>query len=255
MIRRRPLERVELVRASPWWGEHRSRYQWAGAFVAGQQVLDVACGTGFGLSILAEAGADAGVGVDLATEAVRASKLAAPAGFNILQADAGKLPCRDGRFSVVTSFETIEHLTAPDACLREIRRVLKDSGRFFVSTPNALISRPIDGVPRNPFHVREYEPNEFRDLLAAHFTDVEILGQSVKPSFGSVPLWSPPSSSIAESLRKGVWTGLDRTVPFVVKDRLSRLRNGRGFYPGEFDFDFKPDGIQSCHVIVGACRK
>jgi SAM-dependent methyltransferase len=249
------MERVELVRASPWWGEHRSRYHWAGAFAAGEQVLDVACGTGFGLPILAEAGANAGVGIDLASEAVQTAKAVAPENFEVLQADAGRLPCRDGSFSVVTSFETIEHLKAPDAFLHEVHRVLEVSGRFFVSTPNALISRPIEGIPRNPFHVREYEPDEFRDLLAAHFADVEVLGQSVKRDFGLCPVWSPPSASTTERIRRGVWTGLDRTVPFPVKNRLSRLRHGRGFYPGEFDFDFTPDGVESCHVIVGSCRK
>jgi len=47
----------------------------------------------------------------------------------------------------------------------------------FVSTPNVLTLAP-PGAERsgNPWHVREYRPEEFRALCAAHFAHVELLG-------------------------------------------------------------------------------
>ncbi len=42
----------------PWVRyQHLERYRWAAKFVAGKRVLDVACGTGYGTALLANAGA------------------------------------------------------------------------------------------------------------------------------------------------------------------------------------------------------
>src|SRR2546425_12140827 len=54
---------------SPWWGVHASRYLFAERFVGGRLVLDIACGTGYGLPIL-RTSARAVVGVDADFEAV-----------------------------------------------------------------------------------------------------------------------------------------------------------------------------------------
>src|SRR5436305_1525474 len=60
-----PVERVEIHPATPWWGEHRCRYRFALPYARGARVLDIACGTGFGAAMLAEAGARSVCGVDL----------------------------------------------------------------------------------------------------------------------------------------------------------------------------------------------
>jgi SAM-dependent methyltransferase len=53
-------------------------------------------------------------------------------------------------------------------------RVLRPGGRFVVATPNRLTYSP--GGLHNAFHVREYDAGELRDLLASHFSEVEITG-------------------------------------------------------------------------------
>jgi hypothetical protein len=47
----------------------------------------------------------------------------------------------------------------------------------YVSTPNVLTLAP-EGAERsdNPWHVREYRPDEFRALCEAHFGSVAVLG-------------------------------------------------------------------------------
>ena len=45
-------ERLGNDPTSELWGEHRSRYRFAAQFVTGKRVLDVACGSGFGLGML-----------------------------------------------------------------------------------------------------------------------------------------------------------------------------------------------------------
>lgn len=50
--------------------------------------------------------------------------------------DAAKLPFPGQTFDVVFSDNVLEHLEAPDLVFREVARVLKTGGRFFVKTPN-----------------------------------------------------------------------------------------------------------------------
>lgn len=59
-------------------------------------------------------------------------------------ADGQALPFRDGTFDFVIATEVIEHVRYPYKLLREIRRVLKPSGRALLSTPNVAI--PVNRV-------------------------------------------------------------------------------------------------------------
>jgi 2-polyprenyl-3-methyl-5-hydroxy-6-metoxy-1,4-benzoquinol methylase len=122
-------------------------YQFAGAFVRGKEVLDVGCGLGHGLRILA-ASARRAEGQDLD------SRLAAP-GVRIgpLTEVAAK------SFDVVVSIDVIEHVDDPSAFLGQLVRVAREG--IFLSTPNWTASRC-----RWPFHLREYTPREFELLLA-----------------------------------------------------------------------------------------
>ncbi len=67
----------------------------------------------------------------------------------------------------MVAFEVIEHLENWREFLAEARRVLAPSGQFIVSTPNRLYyteSRGPSGA--NPFHVHEFDFEEFRAELA-----------------------------------------------------------------------------------------
>jgi hypothetical protein len=50
-------------------------------------------------------------------------------------------------------------------------------GVAYVSTPNVLTLAPA-GAQRsgNPWHVREYRPDEYRELCGRHFAHVDLLG-------------------------------------------------------------------------------
>jgi ubiquinone/menaquinone biosynthesis C-methylase UbiE len=92
--------------------------------------------------------------------------------------DAERLGCRDGFFEVATSIEVIEHLPDPERYLAELRRVLDPDGLLVLSTPNKRISSPTPGSLW-PHHVREFHLHELHDLLAAHFSRVEMWGLSI----------------------------------------------------------------------------
>lgn len=74
-------------------------------------------------------------------------------------------------FDNVVSFQVIEHIEDDMELVREISRVLRPGGKFVVSTPNAPMS-----LTRNPWHVREYNADELRNLLECNFSKVEAYG-------------------------------------------------------------------------------
>jgi 2-polyprenyl-3-methyl-5-hydroxy-6-metoxy-1,4-benzoquinol methylase len=249
------VERLDLTPESPWWGEHRSRYRFAAGWVEGAHVLDIACGTGFGGPILLDEGASQVTGVDIEVAPLLTAKASGREGQVLVQADGAALPFEAETFDVVVSFETLEHVAEAVGLVDELRRVLRPHGKLVLSTPNALHSRPVDGVPRNPFHVREYLPSELLELLSQAFGGVSLLGQRTHPRFPVSPFWELPAHlprDLVGRSRVLSWK-LQNRLPFRFKDSLARRLHGRGFFPGEFDFVFKADDIEKAHVLVAVC--
>jgi len=159
--------------------EHINRYVFATSWVQNKSVLDVACGTGYGVHYLVKKGARRAVGVDISIEAMNYAqdRFGEDRRVSFICADGTKLPCVDNFFDVVISFETIEHIRQYRRFLLECRRVLKENGLFICSTPNRRVFSPHIGKPLNPFHVKEFWPEEFYRLLCRYFVDVTLYGQ------------------------------------------------------------------------------
>ncbi len=153
--------------------EHLVRYRFAATYAPGRRVLDVACGTGYGAAMLADAGAASVCGVDISAEALsHARSHYARETVRWIEADARKLPFPDGDFDLISCFETIEHVAAPAEVLDELRRVLSPGGLLLVSTPNAAVSSG-----ENPFHLHEMTPDAFASELRARFGHVLVAPQ------------------------------------------------------------------------------
>ena len=154
--------------------EHIARYIFASQFIKNKSVLDVACGSGYGVKILLEHGAKNVIGVDNSKETIfHAKKYYGLKNATFVLADALKLPFKNNEFDVVTSFETIEHLKNRDLFIREVKRVLKERGLFILSTPNILV------YPKgNPFHIKEFNPAELQSFLKKYFKNIKILFQN-----------------------------------------------------------------------------
>jgi len=176
------------------WAEHIARYAFASRYAAGRRILDLGCGTGYGIGELAVAGRFA-VGIDPADPAIayaRAHYASPHAGF--LRASADALPFAAGAFDLITAFEVIEHLHHWRDLLRETRRVTHPHGLFLVSTPNRLYyAESRAGHGPNPFHAHEFEFDEFRDALAEFFPRVMIFLQNRIESFAFTPVAPAPA--------------------------------------------------------------
>lgn len=157
---------------STFW-EHVQRYRFAAGHVAGQRVLDIACGEGYGTAALRDAGAANVIGVDLSEQACAHAR--ARYGVDARVGDATAIPLSDGEVDLIVSFETLEHLASPSAFLAECARVLSARGRLIISTPN----RPVycQRTPDNPFHHRELDADEFHQLLTGSFEPIDYYGQ------------------------------------------------------------------------------
>src|SRR6266481_4478082 len=94
-------------------------------------ILDVGCGTGANLELLARYGK--AEGVDVSPEALAFCR---ERGLqNVRQGEAEHLPYADASFDLVTGLDVVEHLDDDAAGLREMRRVLRPGGYAFVFVP------------------------------------------------------------------------------------------------------------------------
>ena len=162
--------------------EHFHRYMFALEFVAGCDVLDIACGEGYGTDLLGCC-AKTVVGVDIAEEVVvHASKKYSSAKVAFRQGRAESIPLEDSTVDVVVSFETIEHHDKHEEMIAEIRRVLRPGGLLLISSPDKRYYSDISNF-KNVFHVKELYKPEFLSLLSKSFSHVSMYGQKIV--FGS----------------------------------------------------------------------
>ncbi|MEO7653864.1 MAG: methyltransferase domain-containing protein [Bryobacteraceae bacterium] len=155
--------------------EHMARYAFAARLSRRKQVLDAGCGAGYGSAELAKYAATV-LGIDYSADAVEYARAEyAVPNLRFEQADCAALPAADGSIDLVVAFEVIEHLEDWRGFLSEARRVLAPGGQFIVSTPNKLYyAETRRDAGANPFHVHEFEFEEFRSELSAVFSHVSL---------------------------------------------------------------------------------
>jgi SAM-dependent methyltransferase len=157
-----------------WYRRHLTVYEWIAERVKGVDVVDMACGEGYGSAVLATRAARV-TGVDANPEAhehARAKYTRPGLSFarDLVQTWADPV-------DAVVFLQTIEHVEDPGAILEHFKSILRPGGTAFVSTPNLLtLAGPDREKSDNPWHVKEYRADEFRELCRAHFGNVEIFG-------------------------------------------------------------------------------
>jgi SAM-dependent methyltransferase len=151
-------------------------YEWIAARVADRAVLDMACGEGYGSSVLART-ARSVVGVDGNPEAHEHARLRYTDPGLSFEWGAVETYGEPGSFDAVVFLQTIEHVVDPGAVLGHFARILRPGGVAYVSTPNVLTLAPPGAAKSdNPWHLREYRAEDFAGLCRGVFGRVEMLG-------------------------------------------------------------------------------
>jgi GT2 family glycosyltransferase/ubiquinone/menaquinone biosynthesis C-methylase UbiE len=158
--------------------EHIQRYLAIKNLVKNKTILDAATGDGYGAAILSES-AEKVIAIDISETAISIAKNKYKNDNLVFQvASISEIPIQDNSIDFVVSFETIEHVDVEiqTRFINEVKRVLKDDGILIISTPNKK-KYSDDYNYKNPFHVKEFYLDEFKNFLSKHFEDMVIYHQ------------------------------------------------------------------------------
>ena len=222
----------------------------------GDQVIDVACGTGIISRVLEERHPDLAriVGVDLNTSMIEKSRsLTSGSRIEWYQSDVAELPFQDHSFSLAICQQGLQYFPQKESALSEIRRVVKPGGRLaltvwsgasplFVAIAKALETHIDEDVAR-----RSLTPFTFNDqahisslISAAGFSEVAVtrivVDRKVGPEAHSIPreIASNPIASEVESEGSQVM----QSIVGSVDSSLANFRVGDGFIVPQESFLF-----------------
>lgn len=177
----------------------------AADLMPGERVLDVACGTGAVARAAAGAVGPTGAvtGVDLNPGMVAlaraAGSLPGSCALEYQEADVVDLPFGEGSFDVVTCQLGLQYFPDRPAALAEVRRVLRDGGRFvalvwraiehspgFAEALERIVSPEAAGIMRAPFQFGDDERPLLELVADADFAVAAVVARSGEVCFPSV---------------------------------------------------------------------
>lgn len=167
--------------------EHLARYRLVKDY-RNDKVLDIGCGTGVGSNLLAQSFKKV-YGVDISADAIAyGKKYWKRKNISFLVGSGTDIPFPNNTFDVVAAFEVIEHIEHWEDFLSEVKRVTKNGGKIYLSTPNKDIYSPGTKKPINPHHFFEMTEKQFKKALAGYFTIEKFLGQRT-PVYNDHWIW------------------------------------------------------------------
>ncbi len=198
-----------------WFRRHLAVYEWIAERVAGLEVVDMACGEGYGAEVLARR-ARRVTGVDANPDAFEhaRTKYTRPGVRFVRDLIETYIEPSDA----VVFLQTIEHVKEPEQVLAHFKAMAPVA---YVSTPNLLTLAP-PGADKsdNPWHLREYRAREFRALCESVYEHVELFG-----------LFHARKLKVHELALRAGWDGvharLGITKPFY--DRFTPAISARDF--------------------------
>ena len=148
---------------------HLIAYKEAAKIISGT-VLEVGSGEGYGIMELAPK-AEHYIAVDKYNTDI-SDELDEANNITFIQSEVPPLKgIKDNSVDFVVTFQVIEHIEDDERFLQEIHRVLKPGGKVILTTPNVMMS-----LTRNPWHTREYTPEQMGDVLESSFDNFELNG-------------------------------------------------------------------------------
>lgn len=229
--------------------DHKQRYEFAMTMIASKDVADIACGAGYG-SFMMGSIANSVTGFDISESALDHAKRHFSRN-NVSFAHASKI--KNNKFDIIISFETIEHMSEQDggSFLRNIYESLKNDGLLIISTPinrNPSISQRQNVTP---YHIREYNEQEFSEKLKAN-------GFKVRRWFGQCNAVTERLESplaIGLSLGQIMRLGLHRVLPKSIRNLLRNKVIGESVKKANDSVYILPDDLSKASVQIALCEK
>ena len=138
------------------------------------KVLEIGCGNGSMTGHLKALGVDI-LGIDMNEKYIKNAKRRF--GEDIFKLMKGEdLKLVDDSFDIVLSFDLLEHIPDIFKHLKEVKRVLKKDGRYFLQTPNRYTSIPFSIYKDRSFTKwKEYHPSlQTRVSLKKKFKEIDF---------------------------------------------------------------------------------
>lgn len=204
-------ERPDLPADPFQLAEAQLRYGLLADVATSADVLEVACGAGLGLSLIASRARTA-TGVDLSTRNLAVAAREVPG--RLIAADAAALPFADASFDVIALLEAVYYLPDIDQFLAEAARVTRPGGRLLCTWPNP--ARP--GFSASP-HSHHYP------------SALELIAQATAAGFdavrvdGAFPFGAERSSAAADRARRML--AATRLMPKTLRGRARLKRLAR----------------------------
>jgi 2-polyprenyl-3-methyl-5-hydroxy-6-metoxy-1,4-benzoquinol methylase len=162
--------------------DHRERYKLVCQYATGLNVLDIACGVGYGSNMIAREGkAKTVLGCDLSQDAVRYARHRNKFDNLDFKVENAEQYLKENTYDLIVSFETIEHIPNSHKFLENAHKNLVAGGTFIVSTPISQLA--LDTNPSNPYHTQEWGFAEFQKEVSQFFDIQKIYVQLYQHAF------------------------------------------------------------------------
>jgi len=157
----------------------RKMYEVIAKLIKKLDVCDVGCGSGLGSLILAQE-AKSVVGIEKIQKCTEFAQKCFPVkNIKYVNEDITNCSYRENSFDAVIAIEIIEHISNYHSALQEIKWILKNNGKLYISSPNRNNENIGKNKPKNIHHIREWTIKEFYEVLSLYFKDIRFFDSTL----------------------------------------------------------------------------
>jgi SAM-dependent methyltransferase len=146
-----------------WFRRHEAAYRHLVAEIAGDVLVEIGSGEGYGAALFAERAA-AVLAIDYDAACITHAARRYPRVSGIL-GNLAALPVGSAQADTVAALQVIEHVWDHRQFVTECARILRPGGLLMLTTPNRLTFSPGLDRPANPFHTHEFTALELSALV------------------------------------------------------------------------------------------
>ena len=126
--------------------DHLERYKFVFEYIQDldkdYEILDLACGEGYGSFLLSMINTNNVTGVDISQETIEYAKNKYQKNnLLFIKGDVRNFN-NNKQYDIIVSFETIEHVPFYEEVIKNYLKILKKNGKLFISSPNRIFTSP-----------------------------------------------------------------------------------------------------------------